>query len=110
MTNSYAANRWDQRYGADVFLYVCYSYIFFPVLAAAIPAGGTVLCIGEGEGRNATYLAALGYRIVAVDASSVGLAKARRLATERGVQIDTVEADLEDFDLGRDAWDGIVSI
>eukprot|EP00873_Tetraselmis_striata_P013352 jgi/Tetstr1/433616/TSEL_022881.t1 len=47
--------------------------------------GARVLCLGEGQGRNAVYLAAeLGASCLAVDASSVGLAKARRLAKQRG--------------------------
>ena len=42
------------------------------------------------EGRNAVHLAALGHRVTAVDQSEVGLAKARRLAGARGVEIEAV--------------------
>jgi SAM-dependent methyltransferase len=49
-------------------------------------------------------------RVTGVDNSSVGLAKARQLATERGVALDTVVADLAEWDLGEARWDGIVSI
>jgi len=48
--------------------------------------------------------------VLAVDQSAVGLAKARGLAKERGVHFETVEADLAEFDLGVERWDGIVSI
>ncbi len=65
--------------------------------AAAIPAGGRVLCLGEGEGRNAVWLAQRGFSVVAVDASPVGLEKARRLAAERGVTIETRVADLASY-------------
>jgi hypothetical protein len=40
----------------------------------------------------------------------VGLAKAERLAAERGVPITTVVADLSVWDLGEARWDGVVSI
>ena len=66
--------------------------------------------MADGDGRNGVWLAEQGYRVTAVDSSSVGLAKARRLADSRGVGLETRVADLADFDLGEAAWDGIVSI
>ena len=75
-----------------------------------IPRGGRVLCLAEGEGRNAVFLAQQGYDVTAMDWSTVGLAKAESLAAQRGTQISTIQADLADFDCGSDAWDGIVSI
>jgi SAM-dependent methyltransferase len=68
------------------------------------------LSLGEGEGRNAAYLAGRGHRVVAVDQSEVGLAKARRLAADRGLTIETVCADLEGYPIEPGAWAGIVSI
>ena len=52
-----------------------------------LPSGTTldVLSLGEGQGRNVVYLATLGHACVAVDRSSVGLAKALALASDRGV-------------------------
>jgi len=69
-----------------------------------------VLCLAEGEGRNAVHLAGLGYRVTAVDSSAAGLRKAERLARERGVTLECVHADLADYDLGTARWAGIVSI
>lgn len=66
--------------------------------------------MGDGEGRNGTYLASLGYKVVAVDQSIVGLAKAQKLAQEKQVEISTIHADLADFIIEPQAWDGIVSI
>jgi hypothetical protein len=45
-----------------------------------------------------------------VDQSSIGLEKANNLADENGVEISTIVADLTDYDLGNEIWDGIVSI
>jgi SAM-dependent methyltransferase len=71
---------------------------------------GPVLCLGEGEGRNAVFLAAQGLEVTAVDLSPVALDKAQRLAAERGVRITTAVADLADFGLGEARWGAIVSI
>jgi SAM-dependent methyltransferase len=101
---------WDQRYATEDYKYGTVPNDFLRESAGAIPAGGHVLSVGEGEGRNATFLAALGFDVVALDASAIGLAKAAKLAQQRGVRIATVHADIADYALGRDAWDGIVSI
>ena len=71
---------------------------------------GRILCLGAGEGRNAVWLAQRGYEVTAVDQSTRGLQKARRLASDRGVRIATVEADLATFHIQAGAWAGIVSI
>ena len=69
-----------------------------------------MLCLAEGEGRNAVFLAGRGHAVTAVDGSAVGLDKARRLAAARGTTISTVTADLADFVIKPGAWDAIVSI
>lgn len=43
------------------------------------PAGATVLDVGAGSGRDAAWLAAQGYDVVAVEPSEAMLARARRL-------------------------------
>lgn len=73
-------------------------------------AAGDALSLCEGEGRNAVYLARLGFRVTAVDFSEVGLAKARALAAKHGVTITTIVVDLADFDLGIARWDLVLSI
>jgi SAM-dependent methyltransferase len=110
MSDHYPPGHFDQRYGTDEYWYGTLPNDFLKENVAALPPGGRVLCLGEGEGRNAVFLAAQGFEVVALDASAVGLAKAKRLATDRGVTITTLCADLADFALGSDAWDGVVSI
>lgn len=56
--------------------------------------GRPVIAAGDGEGRNGVWLAQQGFRVTAVDGSAVGVEKARRLARERGVEIDAYVADL----------------
>ena len=71
---------------------------------------GTCLCLAEGQGRNAVWIAEQGFAVTAMDQSSVGMAKARELAAARGVALTTEVGDLADFDLGSGKWDNIVSI
>jgi len=70
---------------------------------------GPVLCLAEGEGRNAVHLAQRGHRVTAVDQSATGLAKAGRLAAASGVEVETIRADLESFVITPGAWAGIVA-
>ncbi|HTK61739.1 MAG TPA: class I SAM-dependent methyltransferase [Pseudonocardia sp.] len=58
---------------------------------------GTALDLGAGEGRNAVWLAEHGWKVTAVDFSVVGLEKAQEIARRRGVEIETVVADVLDF-------------
>jgi SAM-dependent methyltransferase len=101
---------WDQRYGRDGFFYGTDPSDFLVERVADLPAGGELLCLGEGEGRNAVWLAGRGFRVTGTDASAVGLAKAQQLAAARGVTIDTVVSDVATFDLGDARWDAVVSI
>ena len=100
---------WDQRYDTAEYVYGTDPNDFLANVIAEMPKGRT-LCIAEGEGRNAVFLAEHGHEVVAVDSSAVGLQKASRLAKERGVQITTVVADLAEFEIEPDSWDAIVSI
>jgi SAM-dependent methyltransferase len=100
---------WDKRYDTIDYVYGKEPNDFLAGIVDRIPAGKT-LCIAEGEGRNAVFLAEHGHDVVAVDASAVGLAKADKLADERGVHIHTVIADLAHFDIEPDSWDLVVSI
>jgi SAM-dependent methyltransferase len=100
---------WDERYSQSGFAYGTEPNEFLASAAGQIPVG-PVLSLGEGEGRNAAFLAGLGHRVVAVDQSEVGLAKAKRLAADRGLTIETVCADLAAFSIEPGAWAGIVSV
>lgn len=102
--------RWDSRYDMDGYRYGTEPNDFLREQAHRIPVGGRVLCLAEGEGRNAVFLAGRGYRPLGVDSSTVGLEKARELARRRGVELETRLADLAEFEIEPGAWDGVVSI
>ncbi len=100
---------WDERFRGDDYVYGVEPNDFLREQATRIPKG-RVLCLAEGGGRNAVFLAGLGHAVTVVDFSAEGLRKAERLARDRGVELSLVEADLASYDLGSDAWDGITAI
>lgn len=99
---------WDERYGEPGYAYGTEPNEFLVSVVSSIPPG-RILSLAEGEGRNAVWLASRGYAVTGVDASAVGLRKAGELAAVTGVSITTVLADLSDYVIEPQRWDGIVA-
>ena len=72
--------------------------------------GKRVLAIAEGEGRNAVWLATLGFDVEMWDASKVGLEKAKRLATSRNVSLQTKQIDLNEAVWSQETYDLVICI
>ena len=100
---------WDERFSTKEYAYGTKPNDFLKENFKALPKG-KLLSLGEGEGRNAVFLARMGYQVTAVDYSSVGLNKGRRLAQKHGVDIEFIHADITEFDLGENRWSSIISI
>lgn len=101
--------KWNERFSREGYAYGEEANEFLKSTATLFPKG-RILCIGEGEGRNALFLAMAGYEVTAVDISDVGLQKTQKRAEEKNVSIQTIHADLTTYDFGNKAWQGIVSI
>lgn len=67
-----------------------------PVLVAEVTdlTPGTVFDAGAGEGGDALWLAARGWKVTAADISNVALERGRELARQRGLDITWLHADL----------------
>ncbi len=100
---------WEQRYGTEEYLFGTEPNEFLRDSIALLPVG-SALCLAEGEGRNAVFLAENGYDVHSVDLTEAGVAKTQRLAERRGVKVEAAVGDLADFDIGSARWDVIVSI
>ena len=100
---------WDTRYASDEFSFGTQPNDFLVEASTFLPAGGHVVSLGEGEGRNGVWLAEQGFRVTAIDGSAVGLEKAARLAASRGVALETLVGDLAEVALPEGA-DAILSI
>lgn len=99
---------WDQRYSPATYCYGTEPNDFVARCAPQVPPG-PVLCLGEGEGRNAVFLARRGHAVTAVDQSAVGLGKARQLAARHGLDLKTETADLAAYIIAPAAWSAIVA-
>ena len=100
---------WDQRFAGEEFVYGKQPNDFLRQQAAGL-AAGQALCLAEGEGRNAVFLAELGHQVCAQDISPVGLRKAKALAQQKGVSITTLCCDLAALDLKPTSLDLIAAI
>jgi len=105
---AYDESFWNERYARPEYLYGTEPNAFLAEHCSALR--GPVLSLSEGEGRNAVFLASRGLEVVGVDVSRVALAKAKELATSRGVEIRTVQADLATFTPDENHYGAVVSI
>ena len=79
---------WDARFAQECFVDGDAPNDVLREQAQGLPPGDA-LCLAEGEGRNGVFLAELGHRVTVQDISPAGLAKAERLARQRGVTLTT---------------------
>ncbi len=100
--------KWDTRYSKRSYVYGKAPVKFLATNFEYIPYGGTVLDMGMGEGRNAVFLAQKGYLVTGVDVSSVAVKKARILAKEYGVKLQTMVASLNKYDFPKENFDAII--
>lgn len=101
---------WDERYAGDDYIFGTEPAAFLAAAEALLPRGARVLCLAEGEGRNAVFLAGRGHRVTGIDLSEVGLAKAARLAAARGVAVELRRGDVMTWDGGDGPWDAVVAV
>ena len=71
------------------------------VVAARLPPSAHVLDLGCGEGRNALYLADLGFQTTAIDISRSGIEKVLTVADERGLRVNASVCDMRDYGFPR---------
>lgn len=98
---------WDLRYSGRDLVWTARPNQFLLSEVGDL-APGTVLDLGCGEGRNAVWLAEQGWAVTAVDFSAVGIEKGREMASRRGVRVDWVVADLNDYEPLQRAFDLVI--
>lgn len=103
-------NGWHERFSAEEYVYGKEPNAFVMDAAPQLPQKGKVLCIAEGEGRNAVYLASLGFDVTAWDFAQAGLDKTNKLAEEKGVHVKTELRNLLDVEWEEEQWDAIIHI
>lgn len=88
---------WNERYRSKELVWGAGPNRFVREELEGVTPCGRALDLACGEGRNALWLAERGWRVTAVDFSAAGIARARSLASERGVQVDWVLADVTEW-------------
>ena len=99
--------RWNRKYGDETYIFGKEPISFLVEHLDLLPKG-KALDIAMGEGRNGVYLATKGFDVTGLDISEKGLAKARKLAAERGVSIATEVVDLQQHRLEKNAYDVVL--
>jgi 2-polyprenyl-3-methyl-5-hydroxy-6-metoxy-1,4-benzoquinol methylase len=100
--------RWNDRFGKKEFAFGKEPNPFLQKHIPLLPKG-KALDIASGEGRNAVFLAQHGFEVDAVDISERGLKKAKKLAREKGVKINTFLIDLDQYQIEKERYDLIAN-
>jgi cyclopropane fatty-acyl-phospholipid synthase-like methyltransferase len=101
---------WNARYATDAYIFGTTPNVFLASQKDLIRPGMRALAIADGEGRNGVWLAEQGVQVHAVDVSPPALEKARKLAAERGVTLETEQADVLNWAWPEAAYDLVVAI
>jgi tellurite methyltransferase len=103
---------YDKRYAGEDFYWGKEPSSMAPRVLEAVKPGSSyrprLIDIGCGEGRDIVYFTRHGFKVVGLDLSPVGLEKARQYAAEAGVEIETIHADITDYEL-EDLYDVVFS-
>jgi SAM-dependent methyltransferase len=87
-------NYWNERYAGQELVWGERPNRFVAEALAGLEPRGRALDLACGEGRNALWLAELGWQATGVDFSGVALERARVLARRRNLDVELVEADV----------------
>jgi cyclopropane fatty-acyl-phospholipid synthase-like methyltransferase len=104
------ANTWDERYARDEYLFGTEPNAFLESQKHFLKPGMSCLAVADGEGRNGVWLAQHGLQVLSVEASPVALEKARKLAAQRGVEVELEQADLAHWHWGERRFDVVAAI
>ena len=102
-------NRWDAVFSTNDYIYGKEPAAFLKANISLLPVG-RALDLAMAEGRNAVFLAKKGFKVDGVDISDAALRKARRLAREQNVSIQTINADLRTYQIKPNSYDVIINI
>lgn len=102
-------NFWDEKYSQVDFLYGEHPNDFLKTEAHCFKPTSQILSLGEGEGRNALYLAKLGHHLHCIDTSSVAREKTLKVFQQHNLSVDYTVGDLAVYQ-PKIKFDAVVSI
>jgi 2-polyprenyl-3-methyl-5-hydroxy-6-metoxy-1,4-benzoquinol methylase len=95
---------WNDRYRESETVFGHEANQFLVEVAADLEPG-TALDLGCGQGRNALWLAKLGFTVTGLDLSPVAIEQARARAAELGIDATFESVDLLTWDPHGQEWD-----
>lgn len=105
-----AQQTWNQRFDRADYLFGTDPNAYLASHRDLFVPGRKALCVADGEGRNSVWLAERGLQVDAFDVSEVGIAKARKLASLKGVHVNFQQQDCDARAWQADAYDYVVAI
>jgi len=105
-----AAESWNRRYAGAEFLFGTEPNAWLREHTGSLPAGGRILSVADGEGRNSVWLARRGFQVDAFDLADRAVEKARVFALSAGVSVNFTLADVDGFAWPEAAYDGVAAI
>ena len=102
-------NFWNQRYADEHYAYGTLPNNYLKEKSADLRPG-KILLPAEGEGRNAVFMAKMGWEVEAFDQSTAGKNKALLLAEHYDVKISYTISDVENTDYPENSFDALALI
>ena len=99
---------WNEKFSKADYFYGTKANKFLSSKIELMKNKGKLLCLGEGEGRNAIFFAKNGFEVSAIDASDVGLSKLELRSKEECLEIKTICMDLNYWEVN-EKYDVIVA-
>ena len=101
---------WDEKFQRQEYLYGTLPSKFIVAQQNWLKPGQNALLVADGEGRNSVFMSEKGVQVTAMDSSSVGIAKAKKLAASRSVEVNFQHADLLEWQWEANTYDLVVAI
>lgn len=100
---------WEDRFQTDEYVFGTSPAQFLITHRDILEPGQRVLSVADGEGRNSVFMAECGLEVTALEFAPSAIAKARKLAADRGVTVDFQQVDVTSHDW-TDSYDLVVGI
>jgi cyclopropane fatty-acyl-phospholipid synthase-like methyltransferase len=103
-------NFWNTRYSEAEYAYGKEPNEFLKTKIQIFKPNSKLLCLAEGEGRNAVFLAEHNHHVTAIDYSQEGLNKLQKFAAEKNLNIETNCVDLNHYKIEENKWDAMICV
>ncbi len=101
---------WNARFAREDYLFGEEPNAFLRTQAHWLRPGSSVLCVADGEGRNSVWLAEQAYEVTAFDFAPNAVAKAKRLAQRRNVDVTHALGDVYTWPWAAERYDALVAV